>query len=230
MILDTKESGVKRITGKFQRVTLPRLLEGVLQLLLMLSYVTTTAAEATAAFVLDFTEAFWQMRIHPSERRYYCATAILRGRRRYLVFLRAAQGSAIAPLLWARLAALVMRLTQSLFEAHELALMCYVDDPLAALRGTWDEMRLNAAVMILVWEALGFRLAYAKGQIGPMVTWIGGTMRCEHNGIRVWVKESITKDILLDITEMLRGNVITHKVMQSVVSTLSSPSATCWAR
>jgi hypothetical protein len=74
MILDTKESGVKRITGKFQRVTLPRLLEGVLQMLLMLSFVTTAAADATAAFVLDFTEAFWQMPIHPSERKYYCAT------------------------------------------------------------------------------------------------------------------------------------------------------------
>ena len=72
-----------------------------------------------------------------------------------------------------------MRLTQSLFETRELALMCYVDDPLAALCGTLEDIRLNAAVVILVWEALGFRLAYAKGQIGSKVTWIGGTMQCQ---------------------------------------------------
>ena len=99
--------------------------------------------------------------------------------------------------------------------------MCYVDDPLAALRGTLEEIRLNAAVMILVWEALGFRLAYAKGQIGSKVTWIGGTMQCQATGILVTVKDSIIKDILMDLTEMLRTNVIAHKCLQSTVGKLN---------
>ena len=70
-----------------------------------------------------------------------------------------------------------MRLTQSLYFASELSLMCYVDDPLAALVGTTPVRRRNAALMVLVWEALGFKLAYAKGQLGNEVTWTGGTMR-----------------------------------------------------
>ena len=43
--------------------------------------------------------------------------------------------------------------------------MCYVDDPLAAPLGTEKIRRRNAALMVLTWEALGFKLAYAKGQL-----------------------------------------------------------------
>ena len=57
---------------------------------------------------------------------------------------------------------MVMRLTQSLYLASEISLMCYVDDPLAALVGTTLVRRRNAALMVLVWEVLGFKLAYAK--------------------------------------------------------------------
>lgn len=67
-----------------------------------------------------------------------------------------------------------MRLTQSLYDPSELRLVCYVDDPLAAVRGTAAERRLYVAIMVLVWEALGFKLAFAKGQVGKTVTWIGG--------------------------------------------------------
>ncbi len=70
-----------------------------------------------------------------------------------MVLLRAAQGSRAAPLLWARLAALLMRLTQSLFKPSEVNLMCFVDDPIAALRGTVLERRTMVAVIILVREA-----------------------------------------------------------------------------
>ena len=37
MILDTKQSGVKRITSQAQRVTLPRLFDTILQMLYILS-------------------------------------------------------------------------------------------------------------------------------------------------------------------------------------------------
>ena len=49
---------------------------------------------------------------------------------KYVTFLRAVQGSRGAPLTWARFAALVMRLTQSLFDDDELRTQRFVDDPL----------------------------------------------------------------------------------------------------
>ena len=65
---------------------------------------------------------------------------------------------------------MLCRLTQSLFDPKVLRLMCYVDDPLAALRGSTEARRLNAAIMVLVWSALGFKLAFPKGQLSTSVT------------------------------------------------------------
>ena len=47
-----------------------------------------------------------------------------------------AQGSRGAPLLWARVAALLCRLTQGVFEPGRARLACYVDDPIVTLSGS----------------------------------------------------------------------------------------------
>ena len=222
-ILDTKQSGVKRMTTKTERITLPRLFDAVLRLLFLMASVTTPEV-AVNAFVLDFSDAYWQMPLRDDERKYFCATAKIKGKRKYLAFLRAPQGSTNSGLLWGRLAALVMRLSQSLFLESEVNLMCYVDDPLAGLVGNPAILRRNAALMILVWEALGFKLAYAKGQLGQEVTWIGGTMRAETKGVRAWVKESLISDIKTELARLISSNVISHKDLHSIVGKLGHAS------
>ena len=42
-----------------------------------------------------------------------------------------------------------------------------------ALKSTEEHRKLLAAMMALVWEALGLGLAYAQGQLGEKATWIG---------------------------------------------------------
>ena len=113
-----------------------------------------------------------------------------------------------------------MRLTQSLYLAFELSLMCYVDDPPTALVGTTRVRMRNAALMVLVWEALGFKLAYAKGQLGQEVTWIGGTMRAEPNGVRAWIKEALVSGIKSELVRLMADNVISHKDLRSLVGKL----------
>ena len=117
MILHSKQSGIGKVTGKYQRVTLPRMFDAIIRLLLLMSNMPADCSKVLKAFVLDYTQAFWQIPICPEERKYFCATAILRGKRRYLAFLRVAQGSPLAPLLWCRVAALIVTLTQSLFHS-----------------------------------------------------------------------------------------------------------------
>ena len=119
------------------------------------------------AFVLDFSDAFWHIPIPPAEQTHFCATGFIDGHRKWIASQRAAQGSTAAPTLWGRLAALVMRLTQSLFEASKLRLVCYVDDPLAAVLGTEEERRMMTTLMVLIWAALGFKLAFSKGRAQP---------------------------------------------------------------
>ena len=128
--------------------------------------VLPSSEEEVDAFVLDFTDAFWQIPISPAEQKYFCAKGLINGKRKIIAFQRAAQGSSAAPTLWGRLAALVCRITQSLFKPDEVRLVCYVDDPLAALRGDEADRKLYAAIMV-VWSALGFKLAFAKRAAGP---------------------------------------------------------------
>ena len=226
-IVDTKESGVKWITAKTQRVILPRLFDAVLTLLMLLAINTDAGCTAATvgAFVLDFSEAFWQIPICREEQRFFCATATVKGRRKYVAFKRAAQGSANAPMLWGRVAALICRLCQGLFQLSVLNLMCYVDDPLAAIRGTPEERQLHVATLILVWEALGCAMAYHKGQltdfsIDNSITWIGGTLTATPDGVHARVKAEIISDICGDLKRILKLNVLPLKELHSLLGKL----------
>ena len=57
MILDTKESWLKKVTTKTQRVILPRLLDAFLRMLFLLSLVCS-AGEAISGIVLDYSDVF----------------------------------------------------------------------------------------------------------------------------------------------------------------------------
>ena len=89
---------------KKQRLISPRLFDAVLRMLKMKALAEAQGKDISQ-FVLGYSDAFWQIAICADELQFFCATAILDGKRQYLVFLRAAQGSMLAPLLWARLAA-----------------------------------------------------------------------------------------------------------------------------
>ena len=217
MILDTKQSGVKRITSQAQRVTLPRVFDAILQLLFLQSVVASGDSTAVSAFVLDFSDAFWQLPISPAEQKYFCAIGLIGGLRKWISFQRAPQGSAVGPTLWGRLAALIMRLTQSLVDPHEARLVCYVYDPLAAIRGTDEERRAIAAMMMLVWCALGFKLAFAKGQLAKEVTWIGGTLIVEVHGVRVVAKQSIIDDIIDTLTRFVVLTLVPKRELHSII-------------
>ena len=94
-------------------------------------------------------QAFWQIPLSSDERRFFCARLSIGGKCQYLAFLRTAQGSRGAPLTWARFAALMMRLTQSLFSDDRCRIQCFVDDPIIVLRGTASERNAYAAMITL---------------------------------------------------------------------------------
>ena len=90
IILDTKVSGLKNCSAKHQRVLLPRLLDAIVQGLRL--YSKCSQHEQMEFFVLDFSEAFWQVPLAPSERRFFYARLNIHSKVRYLVFLRTVQG------------------------------------------------------------------------------------------------------------------------------------------
>ena len=81
-----------------------------------------------------------------------------------------------------------MRLTQAPFTPDEVRLMSYVDDPPCGLRGNGGDRRMFVVILILVWAALGFQLAFVKSQLGHTVTELDGTLCIEARGVRASVE------------------------------------------
>ena len=104
-----------------------------------------------------------------------------------------------------------MRLTQSLFPQGVLALHCFVDDPIATIKGTTEERQLTVATIVVTWEALNFQLAYKKGQFGAQAVWIGGQLTVTDKGIRAEVKQAIVDDIKSDIVKFLSTNLVVKR-------------------
>lgn len=215
IILDTKQSGLKHCSSRHQRVFLPRLLDAITQGLNLLSI--GGSGEGVDWLVLDFSDAFWQVPLDPPERRFFCARVKVNGTLKYVVFLRTVQGSRSAPLSWARVAALLMRLTQSAVDQDNVRLHCFVDDPISSVKGTARDRRVHVASMILLWEALGFQLSYNKGQFGRSVDWVGGRLDISEAGIRAEVKHTIVEDIVNALRKFDTQNVLSVKDVRSFV-------------
>ena len=110
-----------------------------------------------------------------------------------------------------------MRLTQSLFPQGVLALHCFVDDPIATIKGTTEERQLTVATIVVTWEALNFQLAYKKGQFGAQAVWIGGQLTVTDQGIRAEVKQAIVDDIKSDIVKFLSTNLVSRDDLRTFV-------------
>ena len=82
-------------------------------------------------------------------------------------------GIGSGPLVWGRVAAAVMRLTQGALDVDLARLQCFVDDPIAVIRGTEAEIRNTVGFLLLFCAALGLRFAYPKASMGCAVPWIG---------------------------------------------------------
>ena len=73
---------------------------------------------------------------------------------------------------------------------------------------------------MLVWEALEFGFAYPKGQLEDSVTWIGGTITVEVDGVRAKIKEPIVSDICDDLHRIMGSNVTSKKELHSLIGKL----------
>jgi hypothetical protein len=132
IVIDSKRSGVSRATGKFKRVLPPGALDVVWDVLEPFQLhrdshglTDDELSEPTQFFVADFREAFFIVPNAPTERK----LCVVLFSCKYHVFVKTTQGSRGAPLTWARQAALVSRLTQSVVESQHARINTYVDDP-----------------------------------------------------------------------------------------------------
>ena len=76
-------------------------------------------------------------------------------------------------------------------------------------------------LMVLIWAALGFKLAFSKGQHGTQVTWIGGTLWIERHGVRAFVKQSIVEDIQEMLLQFKAASLVTKKELHFLIDKLN---------
>ena len=142
---------------------LPRVLDAIEDILDMLAYMGGYLDdEHLEMLVLDFVDAFFLLPLKDNEKRSFTATS----KKKFFIWQRVAQGSTNGPQLFGRTSALASRFTQSLSDESRMRQQTYTDDPWMVLGGTPDFTKRMRALVILVWQVLGFTLAFPKGQKG----------------------------------------------------------------
>ena len=85
----------------------------------------------------------------------------------------------------------------------------FVDDPWLALLGSTSQTDRMIAVIIVVWRILGVSLAFAKGQLGDTVNWIGATLSIESSKT---LAITIIRDRLAELRELCAVILSANKV------------------
>ena len=89
-------------------------------------------------------------------------------------------GHIAGPLVWARLAAAIMRATASIQPQSAAGTETYVDDPLTAVGGTRVERRHRLLAYCSLWQALGLHISWHKAQLGDSAVWIGAKFEVKY--------------------------------------------------
>jgi hypothetical protein len=220
IVVDSKRSCISRASRRFERCLLPRVTDCIDDMLALLD--AAEPDELVELMVADFSDAFFILPLRPAERRFF----VVQFRGSYYVFLRSTQGSRSAPLTWARLAALVARLTQGTLGSRS-RLSVYVDDPLGAYLGTVGVRQRSMAMTLLMWGALKLPLSLSKASRGSTLTWTSAVFRVITDptntrdlGILVRVKPTLVEEVQQQTLTFLTHNVVSIKKLRSYTGKL----------
>ena len=84
------------------------------------------------------------------------------------------------------------------------------------MRGPKRRRRRLAYILITVWSALGFPLAFRKGAFGMKVAWIGAKLTAHDDKVVARAKEDILDELSQDIEEATARNFTTKAVLRSL--------------
>ena len=210
MVIDSKQSGISKATRKHERTLLPRALDVVQDGLSLLGI----GPDMTLEFlVADFRDAFFIVPNKRSERRFFAVSY----KGEILVFLKTTQGSRGAPLTWARIIALVMRLTQSVVGHETCRISTYVDDPLTVATGTEAQRHRTFATILLIWSCLQLPLAMDKATLGVKTTWTSAVFQTTHDGLLVRIKDALVTETMDLLTTFMKANIVRRKELRSCI-------------
>ena len=227
LVVDCRRSGVNGLSSVRERVILPKMTDFVKSVQHQLRVTPEGTGDELELFSADFKDAFHMLPLKQSERKY---VVYKNGRGQYHVAKVVVFGLSAGPLLWGRLASAAMRLAQAMSRDGEVALACYVDDPLMAVMGRSAECRLKTFIKCtLLWQALGLEMSWKKSCRGKSVQWIGFEVTLEgpRNGdICVKLAEAKREKLLKVFQEMMDyGGMIPLRLLQYATGVIAWASS-----
>ena len=197
LIHDLRRSAVNAKIILRERLVLPRLCDVVQATLDLME--AGYDSDQLSFMVADFKDAFKMLKTNPSERRFLAGKAL----DSYFVFCTVLFGIGTGPLVWCRVAAAMMRITQAVLTSGRLA--CFVDDPILVLGGTSHKRSSQALQVLLLWCALGAGISWGKASFGQRVVWIGGQLSLDVDrfSVRVSLPAKRIEALLKEIKEIL---------------------------
>eukprot|EP00435_Cladocopium_sp_Y103_P040827 s1627_g11.t1 len=217
IILDARRSNVTSATQRRYRSVLPRLTDAVQDALVFASELQP--GETMEQLIADISDAFWQIPVHPQERRFFVA----KFQGRFLSFVRTAQGSRAAPLTFCAVMAMLSRFAQALFfrdagchnHPEEARLQVYTDDPWLIARGSQSQINRTFAVLMIAWELFGLPVATHKAVRGVCLKWIGMKLEVSPSEVKVHVPEDKVLELEALSLQLISGNVVSFKQLRS---------------
>lgn len=175
LVHDLRRSGINNTIQFGERLVLPRLRDVVEDAMIL--FEALEPGEKVMLLSLDFRDAFKQLPVRDNEKRFLSGMAA----GGYFVYHVVLFGVRTGPLVWARLAAMVSRFTQSMFAHDRCRLQVYVDDPLILMRGKPSQIEDICNKILCLWVAMGLKISWSKGTLGEAVEWIGAQLELDNS-------------------------------------------------
>ena len=192
-----------------ERIVLPRLADAAESVRHLLG--ARRNGEGVELLVMDFKDAFKHLKVHPTERPFLSGTCSAG----WFAYCTVLFGIVSGPLVWGRVAALVMRATQATLQDRG-RMQCYVDDPLLAVLGCAEERSRLMLRAVLLWQALGLQLSWHKGIWGSVVEWIGAEITVDNSRgcVHLRVPESKRQRLAKELTWMSKCELVPRRPLR----------------
>ena len=169
----------------------------------------------------DFADAFCHYPVHVDEVPNCVCPGVHKDE--FVIFTALLSGFKAAPLLMARLSAMICRFIQSLMNRAEGTLQCYMDDPLIFLAGPKARRDRTLAMILYSLCVMGVNVAYGKGERGLRVVWIGVVFElCLAEGmLKLTISQKMMKELQAALQSMHHKGMVGLQQLRSIAGRLS---------
>ncbi|KAF4662729.1 hypothetical protein FOL47_006081, partial [Perkinsus chesapeaki] len=221
LICDASENDLNASIALPEHLVLPRVSDAI-DSLLSLREEQLSIGGSLQAISVDFSNAFKLVPLMEREKPFH--VVFFDGR--WYAYNTLLFGVRSSPLIWGREAALISRLASGLCQApsdhpesskSSFSLNVFVDDPFAQARAPSSRYaRLVLCLPLVLWIALGFRLAVAKRQYPFPIKWIGVIFDIHPAGIILHVPDEKLRSALALVETSLAKVRIPVKLLRKV--------------